>query len=424
MKNKKILLVLIIFTTIFTTCSVFQNTSNAATYLIEEANLYSKGEIVCLTYKKNIKVGVEFVVYEKNGIEYPAYCLNRNLPGVTSDEGYNVKAEKLVTDSKIWRAVTNGYPFKSASQLGCNSDIEAFAATKMAVYDMMYNYNWSDFQGINEQGNRVLNAAIKISQIARKSTSTKTVAVVDIKTDDTKWEMDENEKNYASKTFYLKTNIQSEKYEVKLNNVLAEGVKITAENNEEKNEFKGNEKFKVLIPISEMHKAGEFEIEVVADMKTMPILYGDSKDSSKQSYALVAGDYEYESAKLKVKYLENTTKIEIVKKDAETGEVLKGAKFNILDKNMNFVYSDVITDENGIAILENVMPGKYFIEEIDSPDGYTGYGPRIEIDVELNQRFVVNVNNYKKPEEEEKQVEDEDKTVIGEKEVNLPKTGF
>ena len=424
MKIKKIISIILIIITMITTFSIFRNNSKAATYLIDEADLYSKGEIVCLTYKKTIKVGIEFVVYEKNGVEYPAYCLNRDLPGVTSDGGYNVKAEQLVTNSKIWRAVTNGYPFKTAKQLGCNSDIEAFAATKMAVYDMMYNYNWNDFKGINEQGERVLNAAIKISQTARNSAAAKDVPVVTVKTDDKKWEMDKNEEEYASKTFYVETNVTSTKYNVKLNNVSAEGVKITNENNEEKSEFKNGEKFKVLIPISEMDKAGELEVEVTADMRTFPILYGDSGDSNKQSYALVAGEYEFESTKIKLNYLENTTTIEIVKKDAETGETLEGAKFNLLDKKKHYIYTDITTNENGIAIVENINPGTYYVEERKAPDGYTNYNMLIEIEVELNQKYTVNVNDYKKPEQEEKKVEDEDITVTGDKEVNLPQTGF
>ena len=159
-------------------------------------------------------------------------------------------------------------------------------------------------------------------------------------------------------------------------------------------------------------------------MKTKPILYGKSPNPSLQSYALAAGDYEYENAKIKVKYLENTTKIEIVKKDAETKEYLNGAKFNILDENKNIVYSDVTTNENGIAIVENILPGKYYIEEIKAPNNYTIYDELIEIDVKLNQKYTVNVNDYKKPENEEKIVEDEDKTVVGNKEINLPRTGF
>ena len=424
MNIKSIIAIMLILVTMVSTFSIFMNDSKAATFIIDEVDLYSKGEIVCLMYKKNIKVGVEFVVYKKDGIEYPAYCLNRNLPGVTQDEGYSVKAEKLVTDNKIWRAVNNGYPFKKASELGCNSDIEAFAATKMAVYDMMYNYDWDDFEGINAQGNRVLSAAIKISKAARSSNATKPVSIVEIKTDDEKWNMDNIDNKYASKTFYVKTNVDSTQYEVNLNKVKVEGIKVTNEKNEEKTKFDSGEKFKVLVPISEMDKEGEFEIEVTANMKTRPILYGESGDPTKQSYALAAGDYEYENTKLKAKYLANTTKIEIIKKDAETQELLKGAKFNILDANKNIIYSDLTTDENGKAIIENIMPGKYYIEEIKSPDGYTIYDELIEIDVELNQKYVVNVNDYKKPENEEKEVEDGDKTVVGQKEINLPRTGF
>ena len=78
--------------------------------------------------------------------------------------------------------------------------------------------------------------------------------------------------------------------------------------------------------------------------KTMPILYGKSPDPENQSYALAAGDYEFENSKLKAKYLENTTKIEIIKKDAETGKVLTEAKFNILDENKKVIYSDVTTN--------------------------------------------------------------------------------
>lgn len=423
MKIKNIIVITLIIMTIITTLFAFQNTSKAATYIIEEADLYSKGEIVCLRYN-NIIVGVQFVVYKKDGVEYPAYCLNRNLPGVTEEEEYSVSVDKLVSDAKIWRAVTNGYPFKTAKELGCNSDIEAFAATKMAVYDMMYNYNWDNFSGLDASGDRVLNAAIKISKAARSSSETKPVSIVKIKTDDERWEKDEKEGEYASKTFEVETNVESTKYEVKLNNLQIENVKITDENNNEKTEFKAGEKFKVLIPISEMNVEGEFEIEVTADMKTKPILYGDSGNNTMQSYALAAGDYEFENSKMKVKYLANTTKIEIVKQDAETSEFLKGAKFNILDENKNIVYSDVTTNADGIATVKKIMPGKYYIEEIKSPDGYTIYDELIEIDVTLNQKYVVNVSNYKEPENEEKDVEDGDLSVEGNKVVLLPRTGF
>ncbi len=423
MKIKNIIAIVLILITLFTTLGIFSNTSKAATYIIDEADLYSKGELVCFSYKDMI-VGVQFVVYQKDGVEYPAYCLNRNLPGVTEEESYTVSADKLVTDSKIWRVITNGYPYHSAKELGCNSDIEAFAATKMAVYDAMHNYNWNDFKALDEQGSRIIAVAQKIAKVASNSSASKPVSIVEIKTNDLKWEMDKIDKNFASKTFYVTTNVDSTNYNVKLSNVKIDNVKITDEKNNEKTEFKTGEKFKVLIPISEMDKTGNFDLEVTANMKTMPILYGNSGNSTKQNYALVAGDYEFESSKLRVTYLDNTTKIELLKKDAETGEPLKGAKFNILDENKNIVYSDLETNKEGLAKVEGINPGKYYIQEIKSPDGYTTYEELIEVNLLLNQIYRVNVNDYKKPEDEEKKVEDEDKTITGIKEENLPRTGF
>ena len=423
MKIKQILSILLIVVTIVTTLSVFKTKVKAATYLIDEADLYSKEELVCFTYQ-GIKIGVEFVVYKKDGVEYPAYCLDKTLPGVTTDGGYTVSVDKLVSNNKIWRAVTNGYPFKTAKQLGCNSDAEAFAATKMAVYDAMYNYDWDDFEGLNAQGNRIVAAAEKISKAARSSTETKPVSVVSIGKIDEEWALDSKDEKYISKEFKINCNLEYAKYSLKLNNLDIEGVKIVDENNNEKKEFEANENFKVLIPIAELSKSGEFEIEATVDVKTKPVLYGDSGDSTKQSYALAAGDYEFESTKLKIKYSENETKIEIIKKDAETEETLQGAKFNILDKNKEIVYSDVYTNEEGIAVVEDITPGKYYIQEIKAPDGYTIYDELIEIEVDLNQKYIVNINNYEKPEDEEKQVDDVEITKTGDKEIYLPRTGF
>lgn len=423
MRIKQIIAIILVLITIVTTLSIFKTNAKAATYLIDEADLYSKEELVCFTYQ-GIKIGVEFVVYKKDGVEYPAYCLDKTLPGVTTDGGYTVSVDKLVNNNKIWRAVTNGYPFKTAKQLGCNSNAEAFAATKMAVYDAMYNYDWDDFEGLNAQGDRIVTAAEKISKAARSSSETKPVSVVSIGKVDEEWALDGKDDKYISKEFKINCNLEYAKYSLKLNNLNIEGVKLVDENNNEKKEFKSGENFKVLIPIAELSKSGEFEIEATVDVKTKPVLYGDSGDNTKQSYALAAGDYEFESTKLKIKYSENATKIEIIKKDAETEEPLQGAKFNILNENKEIIYSDVTTNEEGKAIIEKITPGKYFIQEIKAPDGYTIYDELIEIDVELNQKYIVNVNNYEKPEDEEKQVDDVEITKTGDKEVYLPRTGF
>ena len=199
-KLTRIINISVILVLMLSMIGMFENKSNAATYLIDKENLYSKGEFVGFLYK-DIKVGVEFVVYKKDGVEYPAYCLNRNLQGVTTGSGTSVSVSKTIQNAAVWRAITNGYPFKTPAELNCNSNMEAFAATKMAVYDALYTYNWSDFKAINEQGKRVISAAETISKKARSSNASKPVGKVEIKAVSESWKEDSLDKKYISKTY-------------------------------------------------------------------------------------------------------------------------------------------------------------------------------------------------------------------------------
>ena len=107
------------------TAQILSNVSKAT--VIEQKStvkLYSKGELICLVY---------------NGKEYPAYCVNREKDGVTEDYSYDVIAENIYSNNLVWNAVINGYPFKTPQELGCNTEIEAFTATKLAIYDMLYD---------------------------------------------------------------------------------------------------------------------------------------------------------------------------------------------------------------------------------------------------------------------------------------------
>ena len=81
---KKIMLMLMIsLLFFFNFCNLFsKNVVKAATFPINQANLYSKGEVVLFDYD-HIGIGVEVTVYSKDGIEYPVYCLNKGKQGIT-----------------------------------------------------------------------------------------------------------------------------------------------------------------------------------------------------------------------------------------------------------------------------------------------------------------------------------------------------
>ena len=90
-------------------------------------------------------------------------------------------------------------------------------------------------------------------------------------------------------------------------------VKLTDKNNNEKSEFSSDETFKVLIPVSELENKADinkkFAITATANLKTKPVLYGETVRSDYQDYALAAGEWEFESTILNSSYPSNKTMI-------------------------------------------------------------------------------------------------------------------
>lgn len=62
--------------------------------------------------------------------------------------------------------------------------------------------------------------------------------------------------------------------------------------------------------------------------------------------------------------------LKIIKVDALTGDALKmdGIKFNIYDANTNEFIMEVMTDDNGEIIIDNLSKGSYKIKEIDNQE--------------------------------------------------------
>lgn len=421
---KKTFIILMISAMLFTA----QILSNASKATVIEQNstvkLYSKGELICLVYN-GIKIGTQFVVYEKDGKEYPAYCVNREKDGVTEDYSYDVIAEKIYSNNLVWNAVINGYPFKTPQELGCNTEIEAFTATKLAIYDMLYDYDMSKFNICANNGQIVLNAMRQIREKARNSSESKKIATIKIIAETENWQIDNLDKNSISKTYRVDASAVNEEYTISIaNNNIA---KVVDESNVEKTTFKSKEKFKIMLPIKQLEEAGEIIINAKSNVKTYPILYGKSTVENKQNYVLTVGEFETSTTTLKERYMENTTKIKVIKKDGDTKNSLSGSKFKLLDENEKIIYTELITDEKGIIEIKNLVPGKYHLKEVQAPSGYLPYEKEIDISLKLNETVEITVENFKEPEDEEKEVPKEtSKLEVGErKEIKkLPRTGF
>ena len=70
----------------------------------------------------------------------------------------------------------------------------------------------------------------------------------------------------------------------------------------------------------------------------------------------------------------------------------------MLDVNKNIVMENVETNEEGMVIINNVIPGTYYLQEIETLEGYELNKDLIQIIVELNEQKEITVENTKTPE--------------------------
>ncbi len=406
--------------------------SSKAAVPIDTAYIYANKKTNGLLMWNGLKIHTHMAVYKKDGKEYPAYCMNRELPGVEIGRSQTVDVKQLVNNTKIWRAIINGYPYKSISELGCNTEEEAYLATKQALYCMITNRDVNEYSAIGEAGERTLNALRTIVNNARNSNQTKVSSELTVNEQEKLWKIDSLDGEYISKTFSVTANTSMSKYKVNVKNLNIEGYKLVDQNNKGKTEFTNSEKFKILIPIQEVKQDGNFSIEVSAQVATKPVFYGESRDSGLQSYALTGYTYEDGTGSKKVYYTKNETKIIIRKTDDKTGKKLEGVEFELLDKDQNKIYTEITTNKDGIATIDNLLPGIYYIKETRTLEGYQLYSKLIKVELELNEETTVNViNSEEEPEiyKEEKKTElavKEEQSSIKVKETvqKLPKTGM
>ena len=245
---------------------------------------------------------------------------------------------------------------------------------------------------------------------ANQSTETQISNIIKIIKEKNNFEVDEIEKEYVSKIYSIQADTEIKNYKVELTKSeteLPEGIKITDMKNNIKGEFTPNEKFKVLIPIKNLTKEAKFNIQIDTKINSKPVLYGKAENTAYQDYALTAATYEDATGNTKDIYYKNETKIKIIKQDQETKERLENVEFNILDNNKNIIYANLRTNNKGEIQINNLIPGKYYIQETSSKDGYILDEKLIEINVKLNEELTVTINNLfeKRPKDEPEETE-------------------
>ena len=365
----------------------------------EKITIYGKTRYGNLLKRNGIDLVCIPLAYTENGEEHPVYCMNLELDGATENFSYDVNVDNELTNMEIWRTIVNGYPYKTPQELGCKTKEEAYLATRHAVYCAVYGRDVESYKaGDGEGGTRTLNALKQIVNKARTSSEVKPSSTLKINSNETMWKTDSIDNKYVSKTFTVTASAGIKNYSINVSGDIVEGLKITDMSNNEKTSFESNENFKILIPIQNLNKNGNFIIEAKGKVATKPVYIGLPDNPRLQNVAVTGSIYEDGTGAKTEYYFENSSKIIIIKQNQETKNVLPGVKFELLNENKEVIYANLVTNEQGKIVIENLLPGKYFIREVEPLEGYEMYEKMIEIDLKLNEETTVKVNNLKKDE--------------------------
>ena len=390
-KGKKVIAMLLLFLTL---CSTFSGFSFATE--ISEANLQNKGDCgYHLQYWNAEKNGwyyiiTTFVTYQKDGVEYPAYCLNKEYPGVGEYDGYTVDIDAVLDNVQIWRTIINGYPYKTPAELGVENKYDAFVATKQAVYSILYGYDPATrYRGGDERGTKIANAVVNLVNIGRYGTQTPSDGAITMRTTGSLYE----EGNYWVQKFNVSSSVDMASYTVTSTANLPEGAIITNGNGTQTNSFTGGESLYLKIPKSSMNKdISNAIINVQGKCKTYPVFYGKTRINATQNYAVTYDPFGDGVGRATLNVKTNTGKIQINKTDSDTSKPIQGVTFQLTNAD-GTVVANATTNSNGVATFSGLYQDNYKLTEISTNDKYVINKATFDVNVEYNKSTTQNITN-------------------------------
>ncbi|MFE7376321.1 SpaA isopeptide-forming pilin-related protein, partial [Bacillus cereus] len=138
----------------------------------------------------------------------------------------------------------------------------------------------------------------------------------------------------------------------------------------------------------------------VISQKLEPGKYTLKETKAPQGYKLLKEEIEViiEANKVVQVQVENAKELgslQVIKKDAESGKVLAGAEFKLKNEAGQVVGEAKTTDKDGVVKFENVVPGKYTLEETKAPEGYKALEVTVDVNVVANEVVKQEVTNEK-----------------------------
>ena len=346
---------------------------------------------------------------DTDGQKYVAYCLSPGLPGVGyvsgEKETYQVKINEVMNNDVLWRVLKNGYPTKSIEELGVETADDAYFATMQALNSILRGYtldqvkelycvgqfgvNGENYEDVQRRGTKTLKALINLVDIGLNGKETRK-SFLQISVEKTSELIDENE-NFYSQTFKIKSSSEISNYKIDKINNLPKGSYVTDLKGNKKENFNGEESFKIMISKEGLGKEIKGSVSIKANQKNYPIYYGASQIEGYQDYALCSNSYSEANVISDIHAELNKSKLEILKIDSETKKPLQGVKFKIITPDGDS--NTYLSDENGKIIISNLRPGIVTIQEIETIEKYKLNKEEIKVELKYKEVKEIELQN-------------------------------
>ena len=285
-------------------------------------------------------------------------------------------------------------PIEHQRSFGLANRAEAFTATKQAVFSVIYGFDPAIYNSFGtEASNRTLAAYQRIMRDVANSTAVPPTSNLTITAVNTRWEVLESNPRYIFMDYSVRAEAPMGEYRVSIEDTAPAGTRLVNMQGSDANTFASGQNFRVMKPIRNLGDGGSFGITVEAAVETMPVWHGRAPSSDRQDYAVTGPRYEDGRGSIRVHYSNNTTRIIIIKQDGETEAPLAGVVFELLDAQQNVIYSRLVTDSEGRVEIGNLLPGRYYIREIETLAGYVLLDQLIAVSIGLNETITVVIDN-------------------------------
>ena len=302
--------------------------------------------------------------YNENGTFFPTYCMNKELPGAETTE-YTVNVNSLINNDAVWRVVKNGWPYKTAAEMGLGSDFDAYAVTKFAVYCVLGESNLSYYSAVpgDATGEQMLNVLNNLVNIGFNGTETKSMGTMNVSKVNGFLKAD----GFYYQDYKVSSTVNMSQFIISFSN-LPEGTYVADIYNNPKNTFSNGEIFRILVPTNELNSDLNGNINIQGKCETYPVFYGEAP-AGYQNYVVTYSSFGDENISTDLKISTNTGSLKVIKVDDETVVPIEGVSFSLRSEDGSFEIQG-ITDSNGVLTFNNLFQGKYILTETATGENY------------------------------------------------------